>query len=358
MSLATRCPVCATAFRVRAEQLAARGGRVRCGQCNHVFDGVTHLVTDAAAADASVSPDLSTVADVPVAEQPASGHVPKDDAAPLKADEGLEQQEPAAPPAEAPASDDAESVLLHDGAGDHLRTADQHAEPEPALAQLPDAPTDTSMDTAPAAAEAGTARSPHSPFSAYSSARRDGVIGQGAPFGLGTVVPLPAHAPAPRYRLLWGLLALLAFAALAAQGVWRYRTELGVLWPDARPYLEAACEFAGCTLRLPRHADLLAIEASDLQRDPARENFIVLNAVLRNRAQFPQEFPALELTLTDEASNAVVRRVLKPADYLDPRGLERAQAEGLRGGAEARLSVRLDASKVLASGYQLYLFYP
>ena len=29
MSLATRCPVCTTAFRVRAEQLAARGGRVR-----------------------------------------------------------------------------------------------------------------------------------------------------------------------------------------------------------------------------------------------------------------------------------------------------------------------------------------
>jgi predicted Zn finger-like uncharacterized protein len=43
MSLVTRCPVCATAFRVQRAQLAARGGTVRCGKCGGVFDGVAGL---------------------------------------------------------------------------------------------------------------------------------------------------------------------------------------------------------------------------------------------------------------------------------------------------------------------------
>jgi hypothetical protein len=51
--------------------------------------------------------------------------------------------------------------------------------------------------------------------------------------------------------------------------------------------------------RLPRRPDLLSIESSDLQTDPRRESQIVLNAVIRNRAPFAQELPALELTLTD-----------------------------------------------------------
>ena len=46
MSLVTRCPVCATAFRVQRAQLAARGGRVRCGKCGGVFDGVGGLVEE------------------------------------------------------------------------------------------------------------------------------------------------------------------------------------------------------------------------------------------------------------------------------------------------------------------------
>ena len=35
----TRCPGCRTVFRVTPEQLALRGGQVRCGHCRAVFDG-------------------------------------------------------------------------------------------------------------------------------------------------------------------------------------------------------------------------------------------------------------------------------------------------------------------------------
>jgi hypothetical protein len=83
----------------------------------------------------------------------------------------------------------------------------------------------------------------------------------------------------------------------------------------------------------------------------------VLNAVIRNRAPFAQEHPALELTLTDAGEKPVVRRVLRPEDYLAP-ALPESLAQGLAPGAETVLRVHLDTGGVRATGYRLYLFYP
>ena len=86
----------------------------------------------------------------------------------------------------------------------------------------------------------------------------------------------------------------------------------------------------------------MSIESSDLQADGRREGLIVLNAVLRNRAPFAQEYPALELTLTDDARRgawcgACSRRV----DYLG--GRRRASiAQGIAPGGEAVLRVYFD----------------
>jgi len=44
----TRCPGCATVFRVTPAQLALRDGQVRCGHCKTVFDGVAQAVSLAA----------------------------------------------------------------------------------------------------------------------------------------------------------------------------------------------------------------------------------------------------------------------------------------------------------------------
>jgi len=173
--------------------------------------------------------------------------------------------------------------------------------------------------------------------------------------------PAPAfledESPRSRLRLLWGFLALLALLSLAGQFVLYFRTEVALLVPELRPYLVATCRVYGCSVRLPRRPELMSIESSDLQADPGHENLIVLNAVIRNRAPFPQEYPDLELTLTDENDKAVVRRVLAPADYVvAPR---RAGAlSGIGPGAEAAVRLYFDTSHVRATGYRLYLFFP
>ena len=50
----TRCPGCATCFRVGEEQLAVARGLVRCGACLHVFTAMEHLL----------QPDTSDAAEV------------------------------------------------------------------------------------------------------------------------------------------------------------------------------------------------------------------------------------------------------------------------------------------------------
>jgi predicted Zn finger-like uncharacterized protein len=172
------------------------------------------------------------------------------------------------------------------------------------------------------------------------------------------VVPafLARERPQAAYTALWILCSLVALGCLALQAALHFRTEIAVLLPSTRIYLETACETLGCEVRLPRRADLMSIESSDLQADSQRPGGIVLNALLRNRAPFAQEYPELELTLTDQGDRAVIRRVLGPADYLQEK--RSAVVAGLAGGAEEAVRVHFDTGGVAATGYQLFLFYP
>jgi predicted Zn finger-like uncharacterized protein len=172
----------------------------------------------------------------------------------------------------------------------------------------------------------------------------------------GAPVPdfMSAAAPTRSWAWLWAVGALLAAALLGAQLAYRYRAELAAFAPEARAPLDAACRWLGCAVPLPRRADLMTIESSDLQVDPRRDGLIVLHAVIRNRSQLAQAYPALELTLTDERGEPLVRRVLLPADYVDAA----RSSQGIAPGGEAALRVYLDSSRARATSYRLYLFYP
>jgi predicted Zn finger-like uncharacterized protein len=59
MSQITRCPSCATKFKVVADQLRISDGWVRCGQCKEVFDASAHLLPSEPQA---LLPDVSMIA--------------------------------------------------------------------------------------------------------------------------------------------------------------------------------------------------------------------------------------------------------------------------------------------------------
>jgi predicted Zn finger-like uncharacterized protein len=178
--------------------------------------------------------------------------------------------------------------------------------------------------------------------------------------GVGEPVPafLADSQPSRRAAWLWATLALLSAFAFAGQLAYRFRAEIGASDPAARDALRTLCRPLGCDVPLPRHPELMSIDSSELQADSRRDGLIILNAVIRNRARFVQDYPALELTLTDEAEHPLLRRVLRPRDYLEqPRG-EDLVRHGMPAGAEAPLRVFLDTSRTRATGYRLYLFYP
>jgi len=264
MKMITRCPTCGTAFRVYPEQLDARAGQVRCGQCAAVFDAHAGLVSE------------------------------PDSLAP--ADEGA-----------APAR------------------ADAYARAEPALAAATSLPLEAEMSFIQTDIETDAATE----------------------FDFGPP-PRPQRA-----RALRGAGAGLLVVALAAQLAYAYRGELAALTPATQPALAAMCRALGCTIPLPHRAQLISIESSELAAERGAPGLFTLAAILRNRAEFTQAHPGLELTLTNARDQPIARRVLRPQDYVADRA---AREAGLAANSEYGLKVYLDTGDAGATGYRLYAF--
>ncbi|HEY6897258.1 MAG TPA: zinc-ribbon and DUF3426 domain-containing protein [Rhodocyclaceae bacterium] len=350
----THCPVCATTFRITPEQLKARQGRVRCGQCATVFNALEVLI-DETPATAIHAPDTHEV-HPPLHEEPSLAP-----AAPEPAEEpeaALADEDAAAESAtpNQPAVTDAESATA-EAAFAEAPVESAPAEPEDIAAISEPAPA----PEAPAAMDF-----PLEPESATTSPAVDFPL-EAEPEPVAVAAPEPQAeliaAPEPWYtppvaarqgrRWPWIVGSLFAVLLLGLQALLHYRVEVAVLQPELKPALVALCAPLGCEVPLPHHADKLSIESSDLHPAEDDKGHLQLAAVLKNRAPFPQELPLLEVTLTDVADRALVVRALKPADYLPKGAPSQFPANG-----ELNLTLTLDAGELPAAGYRLYLYYP
>ena len=158
-----------------------------------------------------------------------------------------------------------------------------------------------------------------------------------------------------RHRAGWVAGNALVALALMTQIAFHYRGEIALVFPELRPTLAELCASLACEVPLPRRAELISIESSDLQADPSNPSVIVLTAALRNRAAFAQSHPSLELTLTDSQDQALARRVLGVQDYL--RRNTNVET-GFTANSELPIKVYMEASSLKATGYRLYLFFP
>lgn len=161
-------------------------------------------------------------------------------------------------------------------------------------------------------------------------------------------------------RKIWGYACLLGLIALGLQLLYVYRTDIANSAPALRPVLETVCQPLGCTVGYARRLERIAISSSSLQPptgaaaiDDGRSR-LVLNLVLRNRYDKPQHWPALVLDLTDLSDTVVVRKVLKPEDYLTPEQLRGPFAPA----GELKISVPIEVTGVQVNGYQLDKFFP
>ena len=299
----THCPSCRTHFRVYPDQLAARGGQVRCGKCSRVFDALENLAEEPAPAPSSATEPADYVVAVPPGEpqlEPPAREVAEFDIE-IPAPESTENI------GENPASSVSETAIT------------ESAEPAAAISNGGEVQTeilDSSFD--------------FGPIAAADESRR-----------------------ARRWPWLTG--AALLLTIFAVQAAYFYRSALVVLFPEVKPYASELCTKLGCELPLPRRIEQISIEASDLQADTTNPNIMVLSATLRNRAVFDQQLPSLELTLTDAQDRPVVRRVLLPADYT---GASAGNDADFSANSEIAIKVFIESTQVKATGYRLYMFYP
>ncbi len=319
MSWLTTCPHCGTTFRVNQQQLDAYQGEVRCGKCQRVFNASRSLKTEAPAPAAEARPVEEIVAET-AAESPAR---------PLET--GVSAVEEAASPL-AEGVEPAPEILVDEPAADEGGVTERAA----VLAETEAPAVSTEPQPEPEAQETGN--EPEQAAPAVEAAE-----------------PEKKAAKPRRLGWLWGLGSLLLALLLGGQVLYVYRAEIAARAPGMQPLLSQMCAVLQCRVGLPRHIELLGIDSSDLQADPQRLNVLILNATLRSRAPVTQEYPLLELTLTDASDQALLRRVFVPAEYL-PQGKD--VAAGIPAAGEMAIKLNLQVRDIQPVGYRLYLFYP
>lgn len=306
MNGTTLCPHCETRFKIADAQLSAHHGMVRCGHCLQPFDARTTFIPETQL--------ILPIDDEPVEDTPTDQ--PRTDTPDWPDNRHV-----------------ATSVheLPHTADFHHTLTAEH---------------TDNTLDF--------SAMTAHHTVPVELDDEEDNKFYMAEPHA-------PQHgedsfpAPVKRRSWLWALGAIAAVLLLSAQSAYFFRISLAAHLPAIKPALVGYCQLLNCSVPLPENADLTSIESSSLDADPAHDNQITLNALLRSRAGYALAFPVLGLTLNDSNDKPLARRLLLPADYLPS---DESESAGFPPNHEISIKLRLDTGDLKATGYRLELFYP
>ena len=354
-SLITRCPACATMFKVVPDQLRVSDGWVRCGQCNEVFDANSNLqpradlVLNTAAAQAprselpppapapAVSPPIARVAQVavePKIEAKVAARVV------TQMEEKAEVQAQAVVPVAATVPPQAEPFLT-------VNPRALHIDPEPA----------ESGATPPRPATLGEQRSAVGRGDKPRRKSKEPTTEQGAEEPRQHSFMKAGNAASvwgrPWARVALWVTCLLMVLGLVLQVLVQERDRIAATEPSAMRMLLPLCEVLACKISPLRQIEAIVIDSSSFAK--VREDVYRLSFTLKNTAQTAIATPALELTLTDMQDQAVVRRVLAVADFGRHQAVMEPGAELI---ATVAVAVKPITGTAKVSGYRLLSFYP
>ncbi len=368
-SLQTQCPNCQTRFRVTDDQLGIAKGKVRCGSCMSVFNAIEHQVIPASGPKAGTS----AITEKPSPTSPPSDSCsaseedfvfadnPEEDAAEGRyagtkltfSDDELsdsfrsfdEREATDYKDAETDTSNEdvdeswAEAILKEDEPASRKQTPARRSEPTPEPTSKPEAESEPSLeqepvfDSTPSSSAAGPKPAktddpfdefvdetgfdfdepdrPRDSFHAeppFRDLRRDPV---GAESGKGGGIR----------TLVWSLIVLILVGVLVAQVTWFQFDRLSAI-PELRPFYEKGCELAGCELKPLINVDAIQSRKLVVRTDPDNRSQLVVDAVIINRADFEQPFPAIALTFSNLNGDVVAQSVFTPDEYLAGEGKE------------------------------------
>lgn len=325
--LATRCPHCQTQFRVTMAQLELREGKVRCGTCREVFNGIDTVFELGSEPDFALTPpsapdlsdrmtliDFGALRGMPTAPAPNM----QDELDALSRAIADLQSKPWSEPPATPQSE----------------FADDTDDTDKAIDLGLDLGTGTAAPPEPDASAAGTtAADAEAPGFVQQARRRQ-------------------RSARVWAWLLWTGIPLLLLA-LAAQLTYHFRHDIAARSPETAPLLRAACAQLGCAIRLPMKIDQLSLANSRLDALGEGSGQFLLVAVLSNRGDSVLAWPSLDLQLKDAEGKVVVRRAFLPNQYAKPDELR----TGMPMRTEREIRIPFELSGDAPENFELTLFY-
>lgn len=104
--------------------------------------------------------------------------------------------------------------------------------------------------------------------------------------------------------------------------------------PGWRPLLVSICGVLRCALPPWHEPTALTLLARDVRPDPATPGQLLISAMFRNDADWPQAWPRVVLTLSDLNGHVIGTRAFAPAEYLasptDTEVLDAGQSAAIR----------------------------
>ena len=310
MNYITTCPSCETQFLLNIDQLKAQRGKVQCGHCQQLFNAKNRLteVAENTNIDAALSTDISIR--------------------------------------------DADDSTVENGASNNLSVDHIQA--------FNDTSDNYTSDTSDFSANRITAFHTDENLRADDretfNGQTEGLNSASAPTIIQDLTTEPQFAKEPfNLKKLWiSLLGLLLLILALLQTLYFFRTQIAAQYPQFKPYLLQACRALNYEIKLAQNLNLLTIDDSDMQESDDYEDVISFSSVLINNANYVQDYPNIELTLTDTQDQPVLRKLVTPKEYLT----KNIQVEaGMDARQELRLNLVIDASELTVAGYRVLLVY-
>lgn len=157
-----------------------------------------------------------------------------------------------------------------------------------------------------------------------------------------------------KHNIWLSLLSILLLILASLQSIYFMRTKLAAEYPQFKPFLVQACTSLNCKVALPQDLNLLVIDDSDMQEDENYQGVINFSSSLINNANYAQMYPNIELTLTNLDDQPVLRRLIKPAEYLQTKT---DLSAGIDAREEIRVKLAIHASDIPVAGYRVLLVY-
>lgn len=349
MNYITACPACETQFLITTEHLKAYRGKVQCGNCSHVFNAKNRLTE--VSEDIENTEEYGESAESDTAEYSETEHTSREVHinAEIEADETVTN------------AVDIESTTSESLTTELTASADEKPINEKlnvVLDAVPDLSDLTSSDLAPSdLSSAETAPRPYisKPIAKATSEDDIDIESIRAPILIEDLTADPKFLLTKPKRNIW-LLAAIGLLLIVAilQSTYFLRSKIAANYPQFKPYLVQACEHLRCKINLPQQLDLLTIDDSDMQESENYQDVIDFSSLIINNANHVQAYPNIELTLTDAEDKPVLRKLVKPQEYLQA---STNAATGLAAHEEARIKLRINAHNLSVAGYRVLLTY-